>query len=286
MRDTIIFTGASNTFGLGLEIEFRDKYNDDKWLEENGLFLPLPREPEDIQFWKKYRWSKLVCEDLNMIEHNIHDNFLHQSHPLGGNSIETLWFLNRDKKELKPVLDRTKYIIFEMGFIRWWDEELHGAGNPNDYPNTVLEIIDLINNKNSDGKTVAKALDWIKDFDETIYWNECFKKYKNLKEEYPEIEFVIVPWASRASFLNSNIKEYYTDMIETGKYVGIYDYLINNKLTIGDTAKAFNGNYRYNTKDDHPSSEGHRHVANFVINHINKNNDLETIPFRERNNIL
>ncbi len=280
MRDTIIFTGASNTFGLGLEIEFRDKYNDDKWLKENGLFLPLPREREDIPFWKKYRWPKLVCEDLGMIEHNIHDD-LQGSHPMGGNSIETLWFLNRDKDRLKPILDKTKYIVFEMGFIRWWDESLHGAGNPDNYPNTVLEIIDLINNKNSNNSVVAKALDWIKDLDETIYWNECFKKYKNLKEEYPEIEFIILPWHSRAHLLNSNGKEHFNDMVDTGEYPGIFDYIINNNLTIGDAAKAFNGNYKYNKKDDHPSSLGHRHVANFVINHINKNNNLETIPFKK-----
>jgi len=286
MRDTIIFTGASNTFGLGLEIEFRDKYNDDKWLEENGLFLPLPREREDILFWKKYRWPKLVCEDLGMIEHNIHDEFLKESHPMGGNAIETLWFLNRDKDRLKPVLDRTKYIIFELGGIRWWDEKLHGAGNPNDYPNTVLEIINLINNKNSDNVVVAKALQWIKDLDESIYWQECFKKYKDLKETYPEIQFIILPWYSAEYFIDNTTKEHIDDMVYTDKYPGMYGYLTQNNLTIGDFAKAFNGKFRYNTKDDHPSSLGHRHIANFVINHINKNNDLETIPFRERKNII
>ncbi len=48
MRNVAIFSGASNTFGLGLELEFRDKYNDDIWLKENGLFLPLPRQPQDL----------------------------------------------------------------------------------------------------------------------------------------------------------------------------------------------------------------------------------------------
>lgn len=285
MRDTIIFTGASNTFGLALEIEFRDKYNDDDWLNENGLFLPLPREPEDIPFWKKYRWTKLVSDDLGMIEHNVHDKFLNESHPLGGNSIETLWFLDRDKDTLKPILDRTKYIIFEMGWIRWWDETLHGANDSKDYPNTILEIIDLINNKDSDSAVVAKALEWIKNLDEKIYWNECFKKYKHLKESYPEIEFIMIPWASQVV---ENIEEtYINDLVDTEGYPGIFGYLIENKLTVGDVAKAYNGNFRYNRKDDHPSSLGHRHVANFVINHIKRNKDLPTIPHPSRNkNIL
>jgi hypothetical protein len=281
MRDTIIFTGASNTFGLGLELEFRDKYNDDAWLKENGMFLPNLREPEDIPFWKKYRWPKLVCEDLGMIEHNIHDEFLNESHPMGGNAIETLWFLDRDKDKLKPILDRTKYIVFEMGFIRWWDKTLHGAGNPNEYPNTVLEIIDLINNKDSDATVVAKALEWIKDFDEKIYWDNSFKKYKDLKKSYPEIEFIMIPWAVPAEHINVSDDIDLTDFVDIGKYAGMYGYLKQNKLMIGDVAKAFNGDYRYNTKDDHPSSTGHRHVANFVINHINRNKNLETIPYKE-----
>jgi len=46
-------------------------------------------------------------------------------------------------------------------------------------------------------------------------------------------------------------------------------------LTIGDVAKCFNGEYRYNTKDEHPSSKGHLQVANMVINHVRKNNDLD-----------
>jgi hypothetical protein len=279
MRDTIIFSGASNTFGLGLEIELRDKYNDDDWLKENGMYIPNPREPEDIPFWKEYRWSKLVSDELGMVEHNIHDEFSNESHPMGGNSIETLWFLNRDNDTLKTVLDRTKYIILEMGAIRWWDEKLHGLGNPNDYPNTVLEIIDLINNKDSSPITVAKALDWIKDLDEKIYWDTAFKKYKNLKELHPEIEFIMIPWAAQIPFKNDIANDFLNDIVDVGKYCGIFQYLIQNRLRIGDVATAYNGNYKYNTKDDHPSKLGHRHVANFVINHINKNNNLETIPF-------
>jgi hypothetical protein len=40
-------------------------------------------------------------------------------------------------------------------------------------------------------------------------------------------------------------------------------------------AKGYNGDYKYNRKDEHPSSLGHRNVANMVINYINKNEDLQ-----------
>ena len=55
----------------------------------------------------------------------------------------------------------------------------------------------------------------------------------------------------------------------------MYGYLKSNKLRIGDVVKAYNGDYSYNMKDEHPSSFGHRNIANMVINYINKNEDLE-----------
>jgi hypothetical protein len=279
MRNIAIFSGASNTFGLGLEIQFRDKYNDDKWLKENGMMLPLPREPEDIPFWKEHRWSKLVCDELGLIQYNIHDDYVHQSHPLGGNAIETLWMLDRKNPKLKETLKNTKYIFLEISFLRWWDEFLHGSGDGKEYPNTIREIIDLINNKNSDGQTVAKALEWVKNVDEEIYFKESFNKFKDFKDENPDIEFVFVPWYEGIPI--SIINSFKDEFVNLGEYVGMHKYIQLNKLSIGDAAKAYNGNYKYNYKDDHPSKLGHRHVANFVINHINKNNDLETIPFKK-----
>jgi hypothetical protein len=269
MRNIAIFSGASNTFGLGLEIELRDKYNDDKWLKENGLFLPLPREPEDVPFWKEHRWTKLVSDDLGLIEYNVHDKFVHDSHPMGGNSIETLWFLNRDDGSLKDILNKTKYIILEISYLRWWDEKLHGSNDGFEYPNTVREIIDLINNKESNDGVVAKALEWINQLDERIYWKESFKKYKELKEKYPHIEFVLLPWGIDIAEHMSD--EFKNDVVNIDGYESVSYYLSSNSLRIGDVAKAYDGNYEHNHKDEHPSKLGHRHIANFVINHINKN---------------
>lgn len=284
MRNIAIFSGASNTFGLGLEIELRDKYNDDAWLKENGMNIPNPREPEDIPFWKEHRWTKLVSDDLGLVEYNIHDSFIHDSHPLGGNAIETLWMLNKKDPKLKETLENTKYIFLEISFLRWWDEFLHGSNDGKEYPNTILEIIDLINNKDSDNTVVAQALEWVKNLDEKIYWEQAFKKYKDFKNEYPDIEFVFVPWY--AGVPESIINEFKHEFVDTNEYNGMFQYIQDNKLTVGDFAKAYNGDYEYNRKDDHPSKLGHRHVANFVINHVNKNNNLKTIPYKLRKNII
>ena len=115
MRDLAIFSGASNTFGLGLELEFRPKYQDDVWLRENGMNMPNPREPEDVEYWKKYRWTKLVSDELNVIEYNIHDSIgINSSRNIGGNSIETMHILLKEDDTIKKLLNRTKYIFLEI----------------------------------------------------------------------------------------------------------------------------------------------------------------------------
>jgi hypothetical protein len=286
-RDTIIFVGSSNTFGLGLEIEFRPKYNDDNWLKENGINLPLPIEKEDRYYWKKYRWSKLVCDELGMVEHNAHDEIhnLTNEEPkglLGGNAIETIWIMTRDKEnvELKNLLNETKYIVLEIGYVRWWDENLHGSNDGKEYPNTIREMIALINNPKSDASVVAKSLEWLKNLDEDVYWNESFKKYIELKKDYPEIKFILFPWGGpnvpglSKNLLNPLVKDDYIDIDDhySSKfpYGSIQHYMFVNKLTVGDVAKAFNGNYKYNRKDDHAGSEGQKRIAKMVINHIKK----------------
>ena len=270
MRNVAIFSGASNTFGLGLELEFRDKYNDDNWLKENGLFLPLPREPEDLEYWRKYRWPKLVSDDLNLIEYNIHDkgNIM-----LGGNAIQTIWILLNDNKEIKELMERTKYVFLEIGYARWWDASLHGSNDGKDYPNTIIEIIDLIDNPKSDREVVRKAIEWVESQDIDFIWQKAFDVYDKLKKEYPEVQFILLPWnADYRTYGPGAANDF---LYQTKNYGGMHGYLKANKLLIGDVAKAYNGDYKYNWKDEHPSSLGHRNVANMVINYINKNEVLE-----------
>ena len=270
MRNVAIFSGASNTFGLGLELEFRDKYNDDNWLKENGLFLPLPREPEDLEYWRKYRWPKLVSDDLNLIEYNIHDkgNIM-----LGGNAIQTIWILLNDSEEIKELMERTKYVFLEIGYARWWDVSLHGSNDGKDYPNTIIEIIDLIDNPKSDREVVRKAIEWVESQDIDFIWEKAFDVYDKLKKTYPEVQFILLPWNADYRVYGPGAANDF--LYQTKNYGGMHGYLKANKLLIGDVAKAYNGDYKYNWKDEHPSSLGHRNVANMVINHINKNEALE-----------
>ena len=275
-RNKILFSGQSNTFGLGLEIEFRPKYNDDEWLKENGLIIPLPREPEDEYYWKKYRWTGLVCKELGYEEFNIHDN---KDIPIGGDGIQTCWML-QNKDSFSDLMDGVKYVIFEMGGMRWYDEELHGKDSS--YPNTALEIIKFLDSppvvpKNLDKigeyedykKKLGEAHDWLMKMEPDIYYQEVTRRYLQLKSLYPDVTFLLLKWND----YHTHDKKVKRDEIDLGTYRdddSVYNILVRKKMCIYQTTKAFNGNYKTTYPDNHANSKGHEWVAKRVIKHIRK----------------
>jgi len=272
-RNTIIFTGASHTFGLGLEWELDPELNSEEYLQK-GIHIPIPRLPHYQKYWREYRWTTLVCKELGYTQYNIHDK--ENDIKIGADSVNTLWMMVRDEKKIQSLFQKTKYVIIEgAGHIRWYDENLHGGIDGYKYPNTVLEMIDVINNPNSEEPIVAKTLEWIHNIDPTTYMIELTNKIKYLIEKYPDIKFLILPWhntedgdmLTNNNFLKKNIIPIKENM---HKYKSVNTFLLKNKLHVWNRAKGFNGNYKYNYAEDHASIEGHRRVANMVVNHIKK----------------
>jgi hypothetical protein len=269
-RNTIIFSGASHTFGLGLEWELDPILNSEEYLQK-GVNLPIPRPDVYQKYWREKRWPTLVCNELGYVQYNVHD--MENDIKIGGNAVETIWMMVRDEEKIKHILEKTKYVILEIGYIRWYDENLHGGKDGDKYPNTIQEMINLINNPKSDITIVSKTLQWIQEVDLSTYMNELYKKIFYLKEKYKEIEFLILPWHfNRDSIPNEfSLKENIIPIVENNKkYLSVYDFQLQQKIQVWNKAKAFNGNYQYNFKEDHGSIEGHRRVANIVIEHIKK----------------
>jgi len=269
-RDTIIFSGASHTFGLGLEWELDPELNSEEYLQK-GVNLPIPRPDVYQKYWREKRWPTLVCNELGYVQYNVHD--MENDIKIGGNAVETIWMMVRDEEKIKHILEKTKYVILEIGYIRWYDENLHGGKDGDKYPNTIQEMINLINNPKSDITIVSKTLQWIQEVDLSTYMNELYKKIFYLKEKYKEIEFLILPWHfNRDSIPNEfSLKENIIPIVENSKkYLSVYDFQTKEKIQVWNKAKAFNGDYEYNFKEDHGSIEGHRRVANIVIEHIKK----------------
>jgi hypothetical protein len=272
-RDTIIFTGASHTFGLGLEWELDPMLNSEEYLQK-GISIPIARLPHYQKYWRENRWTTLVSNELGYKQYNVHDT--ENQIKIGADSVNTLWMMVRDEDKIQKLFAKTKYVIIEgAGHIRWYDENLHGGKDGHKYPNTILEMIKVINDPYTEETVVARTLQWILDIDPTTYMLELTEKIKYLIEKYPEIKFLILPWhntedgdmLTKNNFLKDNIIE----IKQNGEnYMSVNSFLSQNKLQVWHKAKAFNGKYEYNHPEDHASVEGHRRVADMVINHIKK----------------
>lgn len=270
-RDTIIFTGASHTFGLGLEWELDPELNSEEYLQK-GVNIPIPRPDRYQKYWRENRWPTLVSNELGYIQYNVHDS--ENKIKIGGNAVETLWMMVKKEDELKDLFSKTKYIVLETGGnVRWYDEELHGGIDGDKYPNTIVEMINLINNPNSDALVVAKTLEWIDNIDPIIYSKELTDKILYLTKKYPEIKFIILPWNASEPIKNvsKSLKDSIVEIKENDKsYKDVNSFLEKEKIQVWNKSKAFNGNYKYNMVEQHASIEGHKRVADIVINHIKK----------------
>ena len=191
-RDTIIFTGASHTFGLGLEWELDPMLNSEEYLQK-GISIPIARLPHYQKYWRENRWTTLVSNELGYKQYNVHDT--ENQIKIGADSVNTLWMMVRDEDKIQKLFAKTKYVIIEgAGHIRWYDENLHGGKDGHKYPNTILEMIKVINDPYTEETVVARTLQWILDIDPTTYMLELTEKIKYLIEKYPEIKFLILPW--------------------------------------------------------------------------------------------
>lgn len=272
IKDTIIFCGSSNTFGLGMEWELDAELNSEEYLSK-GVKLPILRNDYYYDtYWRPNRWSSILCNLTGYNQYNIHDR--ENQLRIGGNSFETVWnFFVKDTIS-KFLFPKVKYVILEIPYIRWYDEALHGGPEGYKYPNTVLEMIELLNNPKSDSHIVSKTLNWLHDVDYITHNIEFYKKLNGLISKHSDIHFLILPWHTNAENIETDGKIAKTNIIpiiETGiNYHCVNTFLIQNKLHVWNKAKAWNGTYTFNYKDDHASVEGHRRIANIVYNYISK----------------
>ena len=264
-KSKILFAGASNTAGIGLEIEFDPKYEDDEWLKENSKEIPFVRQEEDKYYWKKHRFSVLVCKELGYEESNISD----LKSTVGMNSVSTCWMLQH-KHRFAECMDDVEYVIFELSGIRWYDDDLHGKNDK--YPNTVREMINVLENPpevdtsewNEWLQIQSDTFNWLFELDIDAYDKEMTDRFKNLQSLYPNSTFLILVWNSFQTDPSLG-----GDVIELGESVNcVHQWLTEKKLCLYQTQKVFNGDYEYAYKDEHPTSEGHKWVASKIIEHI------------------
>lgn len=270
----MIFAGQSNTFGLGLEWEHDPELNSEEYLSK-GVDLPIPRKRHyETDYWQKYRWSTLTSKEFGYKEYNAQD--YENGGLMGSGAADTMWHLFDRQEFFKDLLHRTKYIVLEIGHIRWWDGNLHGAPGGEKLPNTPIEIENYLNSKNPDKEVLQKITAWIGQYNPAKFWEDTFNKVIEFEKMNPEIKIIFMPWYGssidpelKTNPLYQSIKKNYLDI---GNYLCIDDFLRKNKLYVHDKALAFSGKYPILTKykESHASTEGQRLIANMLIAHIKK----------------
>jgi hypothetical protein len=289
MKTDAFFVGTSNTIGLGLELEFSERYQSDDFLENKCRQIPARidndmvwdrYQQEDIDNHRKYRWSKLVCDFLGLTEYNISDSveklpldFLYKSRQ----AVDLAFLLNNniDNSDVKKVLDKTKVIFFEFGYIRWWDANLHGVDSGFKWPSTPSEIENFINDKNIDFSKKQKAIDWLNEVNPIKLWEEALNQIKIFKENRPDIQIIILLWGGSDDVFKLDTTQSLIDnfLQMPDNTFEIFRFLSKHRLRIYDRTKAYNPKYKdkWVYLDQHATSGGHEIIAQQIINKIENN---------------
>lgn len=287
-RNKAIFVGTSNTMGLGMELEFSSRFQDDEYLQKCKNIPPMDYEggegyetytKEDLEIHRKYRWPNLICRHFKLKEININDPI--EEHPL-----EFLWetrqavdivfnlYDRRDNEGVQKLLSETKYIFLEFGYIRWWEDQLHGVNTDFKWPSTPGEIDRFLKDKNVSMENKQKAIDWLNNVNPIELWERTLYRIKQMIEEFPDIEFILLSWGINSDVFNLDstmeLIDHFVQMPEGNDIRQKHDigyYLKEYKLQILNTVKAYNPKYKnkWIYMDHHANSEGHRIIAHQII---------------------
>jgi hypothetical protein len=300
-RNKAIFAGTSNTIGLGLELEFSKRFQDDNYLLNICKQIP-PIETtdtnydrytnEDLENQRKYRWPKLVCDYFSLTEINANDPT--GEYPLdilrdSRQAVDLVFKLHdeRNDENVKKLLNETKYIFLEFGYIRWWEEDLHGKDTNFIWPSTPAEIDLFLKDKNIDNEKKLKAIDWLNELNPVDLWNRTSSKITEMKKEFSDIKFILLTWGVNPELYNLEsskpLIEDFLEIMDTDNKQYKYDishFLETHKLRIFDNVKAYNSKYKnkWLYEDYHANSKGQQIIANRIIKKLqNETRGLYTI---------
>lgn len=254
IQNKAIFCGSSHYQGLGLEYELSERYNSIDWLNKNGI-QELPEYiKSDYDIHRKYRWSKLLSDKLNLIEWNCADDIL-----LPDNDIN---LLNRLLKDWINV-DEVKYIFFELtSLIR-----LHTDYNSH----TAGELLELLNQNKIPKELTEEIKIWLYNNENGITYESFKSNFIKVKEKYPNIKFYVCDWYdSSDGKLNQDFNQ---NTLVFPNYKNIQEGLNKEKLTIKDSALCYNyKNITWDIKleDLHASKQGHEIISEVFYKQINK----------------
>jgi hypothetical protein len=281
MKKKLLIAGSSHTFGLGLELQHSERFNDIEFLKKNGVFLPIELKKEDEEIWDKYKWSTLLRESLNLEEININLSKDLKSDWAVGTIIDILIkFLYTDVENTKDI----EICIFQP--------YLHRLEYQDDITSelvtlTPLEMLNVLKNKNSSLDLIKKIENFLDEYNEEEKFLDFVSLFKVVVDKHRHIKFYILLWYEGFE----TIKEYknyklFSEFIEpyflkfydnNSNLVSPHDLLQNNKFLIKDKAFCYTNQYDETGKkqwdigdelDLHASSEGQELIFKQIFNNI------------------
>jgi replication initiation and membrane attachment protein DnaB len=269
MREKILFCGTSNMIGLGLDLELGDRYNDVKWLKENGVISPFIRVASDNEIIEQYRWPTLVSNyfNFNEIKHSDIDNIFDLNRV--NKTLETLFTLSSSEtSDIKHIFLETSH-IFRLDLAD--GTQL-----------TSAEMINLINNPATDKKIINRIYSFLDEYDETARYQSFIELFQMVKDIHKHIKFHLLVWHGISNdiieHLLYSIKENIVSITIENETSTNIQYLLNKyKLTVSDTAFCYvnnidsDGNKIWDTGDYvdiHANKLGHELIAKNIIERI------------------
>jgi len=254
IQSKAIFCGSSHYQGLGLEYELSERYNSIDWLNENGI-QELPEYiTSDYDIHRKYRWSRLLSDKLNLTEWNCADDKL-----LPDNDIN---LLNRLLKEWINV-DDVDYIFFELTSLT----RLHTKY----YSYTAGELLELVNQNKIPIELIPQIKKWLDNNQSGVTYNLFKSNFIKVKEKYPNIKFYVCDWYGAT---DGKLKQDFNkNTLVFPNYKNIQEGLNVEKLTIKDSAFCYNYNnitWDIKLEDLHASKKGHEIISEEFYKQINK----------------
>lgn len=260
----IIFSGSSHTQGIGLQLELSKRYNDIDWLKKNNVILPHNWTGEDFEIIRKYRWTRLVSDAVGYEEivcNDIHKNWMY-------NSTDVLHrMLELSETDTQDII----HFFIEPQMLRFISKEK--------IQYTPTEMIHLLGDPKTDETLREQIHGFIETFDEIQTAKDYIDLFCSARDKHPHINFHLILWYSTIVNLpneyRSKIEPHLVSIEINGiKSTNINYLLEKNGLRIENSAFC----YTHNTgewsdggyKDLHASKEGHRIVAENIINRIIK----------------
>lgn len=284
MKKKMIVAGSSHSFGLGLELQHADRFNDVEYLKKHGVNLPIDHTEEDRKIWKKYRWATLLTNTLGLEQINTNE------YSSTGENQDPYWFNgtvgNTLIKFLQVDSSYTHDIdrVFIQPSITRLEYCIDGANPIELTPSMMLNILE---DKNSDKLLVDKVKNFIENYNEEERLIEFAFLFKTVVERHPHIKFHLILWYDSENDINRyRHHEEFVNYIEP-YLIKFYTrknklcsplHLLRNHLELTVYQKAFCYTDRFdehgiarwdvNEYDYHASSEGNIEIYHQILRHI------------------